>query len=129
MSIGAATPHPGSTELTEVRPLSRKERGEQKKSSLFRQGRGEFRPHLGSGPQSSDTSVNSDAHEVTIVLNGQSRPVSLGTSVADLLKELQIAVAHVAVEVNLELVPRARHSQLQLADGDRVEVVTLVGGG
>jgi sulfur carrier protein len=46
-----------------------------------------------------------------------------------LLKELQIAVAHVAVEVNLELVPRARHARQQLADGDRVEVVTLVGGG
>lgn len=73
--------------------------------------------------------MNSDAHEVTIVLNGQSRPVSPGTSVADLLKELQIAVAHVAVEVNLELVPRARHARQQLADGDRVEVVTLVGGG
>lgn len=73
--------------------------------------------------------MNSDAHEVTIVLNGQSRPVSPGASVADLLKELQIAVAHVAVEVNLELVPRARHARQQLADGDRVEVVTLVGGG
>ena len=37
--------------------------------------------------------------------------------------------AYVAVEVNLELVPRRRHAEHVLRDGDRVEVVTLVGGG
>jgi sulfur carrier protein len=35
----------------------------------------------------------------------------------------------VAVEVNLEVVPRAQHAQTRLRDGDRLEVVTLVGGG
>jgi sulfur carrier protein len=73
--------------------------------------------------------MNSASPNLTIVLNGQARPVPAGTSVAELLSELSIAVGHVAVEVNLELVPRARHAQQQLADGDRVEVVTLVGGG
>jgi sulfur carrier protein len=36
---------------------------------------------------------------------------------------------HVAVELNLEVVPRAQHSSTALREGDRLEVVTLVGGG
>jgi len=42
---------------------------------------------------------------------------------------LGVAQPHVAVEVNLEVVPRAEHGEAVLRDGDRVEVVTLVGGG
>jgi sulfur carrier protein len=40
-----------------------------------------------------------------------------------------MAARHVAVEVNLELVPRARHREFRLREADRLEVVTLVGGG
>jgi len=50
-------------------------------------------------------------------------------TVAELLKDLGLEPKHVAVEVNLELVPRARHAEHRLADGDRLEIVTLVGGG
>ena len=46
-----------------------------------------------------------------------------------LLRELDVTQPHVAVEVNLEVVPRARHAETMLRDGDRLEVVTLVGGG
>ena len=49
--------------------------------------------------------------------------------VAGLLESLDLATPHVAVEVNLELVPRAEHAGHRLAEGDRVEIVTLVGGG
>jgi sulfur carrier protein len=42
---------------------------------------------------------------------------------------LEILPKHVAVEVNLELVPRARHAEHRLREKDRLEVVTLVGGG
>jgi sulfur carrier protein len=49
--------------------------------------------------------------------------------VAGLLDELRLTGKPVAVEVNLELVPRQQHGQRQLADGDRLEIVTLVGGG
>jgi sulfur carrier protein len=73
--------------------------------------------------------VASDSSHLTILLNGQERQIAGGTSVARLLADLGLAVGHVAVEVNLELVPRARHADQQLAEGDRVEVVTLVGGG
>jgi thiamine biosynthesis protein ThiS len=66
---------------------------------------------------------------VTVLLNGQSRRVAADTSVAQLLAELGLAAGHVAVEVNLQLVPRAQHDRQSLAEGDRVEIVTLVGGG
>ena len=64
-----------------------------------------------------------------IFFNGEPRIVPDGTSVAGLLEQLEIQPRQVAVEVNLELVPRTRHGERLLASGDRLEVVTLVGGG
>jgi sulfur carrier protein len=64
-----------------------------------------------------------------IEINGQPREVPPDTTIAALLRELDVAQPHVAVEVNLEVVPRARHAETVLRAGDRLEVVTLVGGG
>lgn len=64
-----------------------------------------------------------------ITVNGQSRRIGNGSSVAELLEELGLAGRHVAVEVNLRLVPRRDHAQHRLADGDQLEIVTLAGGG
>lgn len=64
-----------------------------------------------------------------IIVNGQARRVGQRATVAGLLESLDLATPHVAVEVNLELVPRAEHAGHRLAEGDRVEIVTLVGGG
>ncbi|MCI0493124.1 MAG: sulfur carrier protein ThiS [Planctomycetes bacterium] len=64
-----------------------------------------------------------------IQVNDQPRDVPDGTTVAALLQELDVKQPHVAVEVNLEVVPRAQHSETVLRQGDRLEVVTLVGGG
>jgi sulfur carrier protein len=64
-----------------------------------------------------------------IEINGESREVADGTTIAGLLRDLDVAQPHVAVEVNLEVVPRARHVDTILRTGDRLEVVTLVGGG
>jgi sulfur carrier protein len=66
---------------------------------------------------------------VNVWLNGQPRQLATGTSVAALLTELGLAANQVAVEVNRELVPRANHATREFADGDRLEIVTLVGGG
>jgi sulfur carrier protein len=66
---------------------------------------------------------------VELIVNGQARHAPEGTTVAQLLDELGLAGKYVAVEVNLELVPRPRHAQHRLAAGDRLEIVTLVGGG
>lgn len=64
-----------------------------------------------------------------IIYNGMSREVADGATVASLLDELELVSRHVAVEVNLEVVPRALHADRLLAAGDQLEVVTLVGGG
>jgi thiamine biosynthesis protein ThiS len=64
-----------------------------------------------------------------IIVNGQPRDVPDRSTVADLLRTMQFNLRQVAVEVNLAVVPRARHAETALAPGDRVEIVTLVGGG
>jgi sulfur carrier protein len=64
-----------------------------------------------------------------VSVNGECRHVADGITVAALLAELQLSAKPVAVEVNLELVPRQRHAEHRLAEGDRLEIVTLVGGG
>jgi thiamine biosynthesis protein ThiS len=73
--------------------------------------------------------IQQAATNVNISLNGEPRQIAAGSSVADLLAELGLQARHVAVEVNLELVPRASHAEHLLSEGDRLEIVTLVGGG
>jgi sulfur carrier protein len=67
--------------------------------------------------------------EIDVVINGKARTVAEGTSVLALLGELGLGDKRVAVERNLEVIPRAQHATTLLADGDRLEVVTFVGGG
>ena len=64
-----------------------------------------------------------------ITINGQNRTVAENLTLAELLGELLLSGKPVAVEVNLELVPRQQHTQHRLREGDRLEIVTLVGGG
>lgn len=64
-----------------------------------------------------------------IFVNGEAKQVPAGTTVAQLLAELKLEPKHCAVEINLEIVPRAKHAERLLAAGDRLEIVTLVGGG
>lgn len=66
---------------------------------------------------------------MTILFNGEPRQTSDNITVAELLAQLNLSPKHVAVEVNLEVVPRQNHAQFVLREGDRLEVVTLVGGG
>jgi thiamine biosynthesis protein ThiS len=65
----------------------------------------------------------------TIHLNGQAREIPDQCTVADLLAEMQLEARMVAVEVNRMVVPRAQHGQHVLHEDDRLEIVTLVGGG
>jgi len=64
-----------------------------------------------------------------IVYNGQPLAIAVGSTIADVLTQQQVRTELVAVEVNLEIVPKPMHSQTRLNEGDLVEVVTLVGGG
>jgi sulfur carrier protein len=68
-------------------------------------------------------------HAVQILYNGQTRDVAAGATVADLLAQFDRPLKQIAVEVNQELVPRTRHAEHRLKPGDRVEIVTLAGGG
>lgn len=52
-----------------------------------------------------------------------------GTSISMLLDQLEVTSEKVAVELNLEILPKGEYSSRQLMDGDRVEVVAFVGGG
>jgi sulfur carrier protein len=64
-----------------------------------------------------------------IQLNGEALELPEGQSVADLLARLDLAGRRVAVELNLDIVPRSQHAATPLRDGDRVEVVHAIGGG
>ena len=66
---------------------------------------------------------------VSIRVNGAHRRVREGMSVADLALELGLEPVKVAVERNLEIVPRSMLGQVMVEDGDDYEIVTFVGGG
>ena len=70
-----------------------------------------------------------DPTPARIIVNDRERTIQPGTSVAGLLMELGLSSKFLAVELNRRVVPRADHQATVLVDGDRVEVVTLVGGG
>lgn len=69
------------------------------------------------------------AANVMITLNGAPREIPGPLTVADLLQRLDLKTEHVAVELNRALIRRARQAETPVNDGDRVEIVTLVGGG
>ena len=64
-----------------------------------------------------------------ISLNGQTREVAPGTTLSQLVAGLSLGGLKVAVERNFNIVPREQFDATVLAEGDRLEVVTFVGGG
>jgi len=64
-----------------------------------------------------------------LVVNGQTRQLSDGATLKQLVDQFGLSPTRVAVEVNRELVRRANYERTVLHDGDQVEIVTLVGGG
>ncbi|MCL2305392.1 MAG: sulfur carrier protein ThiS [Planctomycetaceae bacterium] len=62
-------------------------------------------------------------------INGKERTVHDGATLAELLEQLELAGKYVAVERNKEVVPFRTYAETVLAEGDCLEIVTLVGGG
>ena len=62
-------------------------------------------------------------------MNGEHRRVPGGVSIVEMLNELGIDPLRVAVERNLEIVPRSTFGQVMVEDGDAYEIVHFVGGG
>jgi sulfur carrier protein len=67
--------------------------------------------------------------ESTIQVNGETRPAATGATVIDLLRELGLEDGRVAIERNLEILPRQKWSETLVIAGDRYEIVHFVGGG
>ena len=65
----------------------------------------------------------------SITVNGSHRRVPKGLSIADLALELGLEPTRVAVERNMEIVPRSTLAEVIVEDGDDFEIVTFVGGG
>lgn len=66
---------------------------------------------------------------IQIELNGETREISPGSTVTGLLAELGLDTRKVAVERNLEIVPKSLYAETELSAGDRLEIVHFVGGG
>ncbi len=62
-------------------------------------------------------------------LNGQPETLDSATTLGQLLSRLELEPIRVAVEINEGLIPRRSFAETAIRDGDRVEIVTLVGGG
>jgi len=65
----------------------------------------------------------------SITVNGEHRRVPKGITVAELALDLGLEPTRVAVERNLEIVPRSTLGEVKIEDGDDFEIVTFVGGG
>ncbi len=67
--------------------------------------------------------------ELSLLVNGETRVVASGSTVACLVRELGLDRLRVAIAVNRDVVPRSAYPSHQLAGGDRVEILEAVGGG
>ena len=66
---------------------------------------------------------------VLIQVNGENRETAAGTTVSGLLAQLGLNAGRVAIEYNLRILPKAKWEETRVAEGDRLEIVQLVGGG
>lgn len=64
-----------------------------------------------------------------VTVNGKPNEITDGSSLGELLAHLQVRREHVAVEVNLDIVPKAEYDSRILTGGDSIEIVQFVGGG
>lgn len=66
---------------------------------------------------------------MNLIVNGEAHTLTEPSSVTQLLEHLDLAHKRVAVELNGEIVPRSRHGETALGDGDQVLIVQAIGGG
>lgn len=84
---------------------------------------------LGKGSEMCISEGQGSRVKVKIMLNGKGREVAGDTTVLGLLNELDIKPQGIAVELNLEIVSKSKFAETVLKDGDKVEIVRMVGGG
>lgn len=64
-----------------------------------------------------------------IILNGEPKAIKQNSNISDLIQLMDLGEARIAVELNLEIVPRSEHVTTILKEGDTLEVVHAIGGG
>ncbi|WP_421791439.1 sulfur carrier protein ThiS [Hyphobacterium sp.] len=64
-----------------------------------------------------------------LIINGEEQVFEDGLTISGLVEALKLHPKKVAVERNLEVVPKSLHPETMLAEGDRIEIVQFVGGG
>lgn len=69
------------------------------------------------------------SQKIQAFINGERRDIGQGATVSELLNELDIKPQGIAVELNLEIVSKSKYDETVLKDGDKVEIVRMVGGG
>ena len=77
----------------------------------------------------SDVGVYKAGKAMNVTVNGKVRDLPEGATIEQLLGDLAIRRDAIAVEVNRQIVSRSQHADMQLREGDAVEIVTFVGGG
>lgn len=75
------------------------------------------------------TTAAATAATIPITVNGEAREVPAPATLADLLTRIGLDTRKVAVERNLEIVPRSAYGETELAAGDALEIVHFIGGG
>jgi thiamine biosynthesis protein ThiS len=66
---------------------------------------------------------------ISVQVNGEKRELLAGTTVWQLLEQLGLNPARVAIEYNLAILPKGKWEQTRMAAGDKLEIVQFVGGG
>jgi len=73
--------------------------------------------------------ITAVAARISITMNGEEQAIAAPATVAGLLRQLGLDNCKVAVERNLEIVPRSTYGSIALTAGDRLEIVHFIGGG
>ncbi|MBI5206541.1 MAG: sulfur carrier protein ThiS [Candidatus Firestonebacteria bacterium] len=66
---------------------------------------------------------------IKVVLNGKNRILNSNLNVTGLLKELELDSRVVAIEINMEIIQKSKYDTLKINNGDKIEIIHLVGGG
>ncbi|MBR9827506.1 MAG: sulfur carrier protein ThiS [Oceanospirillales bacterium] len=64
-----------------------------------------------------------------IQVNGEAREINADATLAELIEQLELTGKRIAIELNLEIIPRSEHTGTRLNAGDQVEIVHAIGGG
>lgn len=83
----------------------------------------------GGEPAADNRLMSQTIEQIALSVNGESMQVPAGTSVAGLVAIMELDTRKLAVEHNLEIVPRSQYAATLLAAGDALEIVHFVGGG